>query len=167
MADDVIAVRLAALARAIADAAMPAAPDLGASDVAALLALSARDGLTVGEVASAADVSPSAAVRLVDRLERAWLVRRRRRVSREVLVDLTSRGRTRAQTLRDSGLAALTALVGTLDETERATLDRVVRRLATALSEAPAGFDVARFCRYCPRERCDCGLHGDPAAPVG
>jgi DNA-binding MarR family transcriptional regulator len=163
MPDDALANKLAALARTVSDAALPASPDLGPSDVAALVALAARDGLTVGEIAAAAGLSPSATVRLVDRLERSWLVRRRRRVSREVIVDLTQRGRKRADTLREAGLAGVSRLISALDADDRSALDRIVGRVVDSLTDAPDGFDRARHCRYCVRERCDCGLHPEAA----
>jgi DNA-binding MarR family transcriptional regulator len=158
MDDDALATKVAALAQAVTDAALPSAPDLGSSDVAALVALASRDGLTVGEIAAATGLSPSAAVRLVDRLERAWLVRRRRRVSRDVVVDLTQRGSARAASLSAARRAATVRFVSGLSLEERTALATLVDRMIATLS-AGAGLDAVRHCRFCDRDRCDCDLH--------
>ncbi len=152
MDDRALANKLAALAGAVAAAVRPADDDLGPSDAAALLAVAGRGPLTVGEVARAAGLSQSAAVRLVDRMERAFLMQRQRRISREVVVEATARGRRRAASLAAARLAGAASFLQALDGADRAALDGLLARLV-----ARPPFDRERDCRLCDREACDCG----------
>lgn len=158
MDHDALANKLAALSDALAERAHPPGDELGPTDVAALVALQSSEPMSVTSLAAATGLSQSAAVRLVDRLERAWLVRRQRRISREVLVDLTQRGHKRAETLAGARLAAAEIILAALSDDERAFLSGLIDRMATALAADPA-FDRTRHCRFCRRECCDCGLH--------
>lgn len=155
MHERALANKLAAVAASITEAARPSDRDLGPSDAAALLAVASRGPLTVNEIAAAAGISQSAAVRLVDRLERTWLVQRRRRLSREVLVDATQRGRKRAEQISQDRLRQAAAFLAALDAAERQALDGLLQRIASA-----DPFDPGRDCRACDRSACDCGLHG-------
>jgi hypothetical protein len=85
-------------------------------------------------------------------------------VSRDVLVDLTQRGRTRAAALSAARLAATTRIVAGLSTEDRDILSAIVDRTIAAMA-ANAGFNAVRHCRFCDRDRCDCGLHGDRSGP--
>jgi len=157
MDDMSLANKLAALALAVTDAMIAGVEDLAPSAIAALVTIREGDPMSIGEIAAVVGLTHSAAVRLVDRLEKEWLVRRQRRVGREVLVEITSRGRRRAQQLQDVRLAALARVLAPLSPDERAALDGLVGRIVGAI--APATVPAARFCRMCRRDGCDCGLH--------
>ncbi len=124
-----IADRLAVLAQAITDAAAADSDGLSPSAVAALISLKNRGPLSIGAVALLAGLTHSAAVRLVDRLEKDWLVRRQRRAGREVMVELTSRGRRRAGQLQDRRIAVAAGFLDHLAEEDVAALDGLVTRL--------------------------------------
>ncbi|SON54129.1 MarR family protein [Hartmannibacter diazotrophicus] len=146
--------KLAALAQAIVDAADDATEDLSPSAAAALMSLKARGPQSVGTVAQLVGLTHSAAVRLVDRLEKDWLVRRQRRGGREVMVELTSRGKRRASTLQEKRIIAAEGFVKDLNPSEIGALDLLLHRLLDAVVED--GGDIGRLCRMCDTGTCDC-----------
>jgi len=152
-----LANKLAALALAVTEAMLSGVEDLAPSAIAALISIREGDPMSIGEIAAVVGLTHSAAVRLVDRLEKEWLVRRQRRVGREVMVEITSRGRRRAQQLQENRLAAMARVLAPLSGEERAALDGLVDRVIGGI--APATVPAARFCRMCRRDGCDCGLH--------
>jgi DNA-binding MarR family transcriptional regulator len=154
--------KLAALALAIADASVSPSDDLAPTAIAALISIKNSEPLSIGDIATVAGLTHSAAVRLVDRLEKDWLVRRQRRVGREVLVEITTRGRRRAQQLQEARESAARTFLSALEEREQsqlgALIDKVIQQKATE------GLNVLRFCRMCRVGQCNCGLHkhGEP-----
>jgi DNA-binding MarR family transcriptional regulator len=152
--------KLAALALAVADATLARTEDLAPTAVAALVTIRDRDPLSIGEIAHIVGLTHSAAVRLVDRLEKDWLVRRQRRVGREVMVEITARGRRRAQQLQENRFAAVAGFLAELDPADQAELDRLVSKIIRNL--ARDDLQVDQFCRMCRRGACDCGLHEAP-----
>lgn len=149
--------KLAALALAIADAILAKSDDLAPTAVAALVTIRDRDPLSIGEIAHVVGLTHSAAVRLVDRLEKDWLVRRQRRVGREVMVEITARGRRRAQQLQENRFAAVAGFLGELDPDEQDQLNLLVTKIIRKTGKS--GLVVDQFCRMCRRSACDCGLH--------
>lgn len=158
MNDSPLGNKLAALALAIADATLAKSEDLAPTAVAALISIRDREPLSIGEIARIVGLTHSAAVRLVDRLEKDWLVRRQRRVGREVMVEITARGRRRAQQLQDARLAAVGGYLSDLEDADLAELGRIVDRIIQVQQRGELRVD--QFCRMCQRGSCDCGLHG-------
>lgn len=152
MQQRVLANRLAAFATHLADRIEAAAEDLSPSAAAALQTLRQNGPTSIQEIASTIGLTHSATVRLVDRLEKDWLVRRLTRKGREVRVEVTARGRRRAGTFQDRRIAAAETLLSVLDEAERATLGTLLDRML----ELPVdGHDTAeRICRACERDAC-------------
>jgi len=154
--------KLGAVALALVDKMIEGVDDLAPTAVAALISIRGREPLTIGDIAALSGLTHSAAVRLVDRLEKDWLVRRKRRVGREVLVEMTARGKRRAQQLQEARSSAILGFIETLDADDRRDLDRLAMKLVAA--QAAAGVPVERLCRMCKPQDCDCGLHDEEPA---
>ncbi|WP_181700417.1 MarR family winged helix-turn-helix transcriptional regulator [Chthonobacter albigriseus] len=157
MDDSPLSNKVAALSLAIADATLAQSDDLAPTAVAALITIRDQEPLSIGDIARVVGLTHSAAVRLVDRLEKDWLVRRQRRVGREVMVEITSRGRRRAQQLQELRLAAVTGFLSGLDPDEQDELNRLVDKMIRVHGRGEV--DPDKFCRMCRRGACDCGLH--------
>lgn len=160
MEETSLANKLAAVALAVTDAMLSKTEDLAPTAVAALITIRDREPLSIGEIAAVVGLTHSAAVRLVDRLEKDWLVRRQRRVGREVMVEITSRGKRRAQQLQDMRLEAVGSFLATLAPESRVVLDDLVNQMIKKLATGDLVLD--QFCRMCRRGSCDCGLHAKP-----
>ncbi|WP_181706341.1 MarR family winged helix-turn-helix transcriptional regulator [Chthonobacter rhizosphaerae] len=157
--------KVAALALAITDDTLANTDDLAPTAVAALISIRDQEPLSIGDIARVVGLTHSAAVRLVDRLEKDWLVRRQRRVGREVMVEITARGRRRAQQLQETRLAAVDSYLGVLNPDELGLLDDLVTRMIQRRTSSAD--DLEHFCRMCRRGDCTCGLHQDAeAAPI-
>jgi DNA-binding MarR family transcriptional regulator len=125
---------------------------------------SARDAVTLlawrGEASAdtlqfALDLSQPACVRLVDRLEAAGIVARRRHTGdRKVWLRLTAKGQRQAARLLDHDRApAEAALEQAIDDPdELARFVATLERLATAVLGDTT--DPARFCRACDVAAC-------------
>lgn len=152
MSDKLLANRLAALATALDDAVHAETDGLSQSAVAALQVVRQNGPTAIQDIARIIGLTHSATVRLIDRLEKDWLVRRLSRKGREVKVEATARGRRRAATFQDKRLGTAEALIATLDADERAVLTRAVdKMLAAAVHDAEQAECV---CRDCDREAC-------------
>lgn len=156
--------KMAALALAVTDAMLSKTEDIAPTAVAALITIRDREPMSIGEIAGVVGLTHSAAVRLVDRLEKDWLVRRQRRVGREVMVEITTRGRRRAQQLQENRMEAVGRFLTALDAEERAALDGLINRIIARLSAEDLPVD--QFCRMCRRGACDCGLHAPKSDTV-
>lgn len=152
--------KLAALALAVTDASLAPDDDLAPTAVAALITMSNSAPLSIGEIAGIVGLTHSATVRLVDRLEIQSLLRRQRRVGREVLVEITPAGRRRAQALQERRLRETAGFLSGLDETERRSLEDLVDRMLR--DHLARGHDRGRLCRMCSRSACDCCPGGPP-----
>jgi len=136
------------LGRAVTD-------DLGSvTDAAALSSLAQfLDGATLDRVHQVLGVTPSGAVRLVDRLESAGLVTRAAGPdgrSRAVL--LSDSGRDRARAVGDARSAYLTGLVATLEPDE---VDALRGLLAKVMARVVAAKDGGAWtCRLCDLTAC-------------
>jgi DNA-binding MarR family transcriptional regulator len=136
------------LGRAVTD-------DLGSvTDAAALSALAQfLDGSTVDRVHQVLGVTPSGAVRLVDRLESAGLViRTAGRDGRSRAVRLTDSGRDRARVVGGARSAYLRGLVESLEPDE---VDALRGLLAKVMARVVAAKDGGAWtCRLCDLAAC-------------
>ena len=152
MPDPTLANRLAALATALDDAIRADAEDLSPSAVAALQTIRQDGPLAIQDVARTIGLTHSATVRLIDRLEKDWLVRRLSRKGREVRVEVTARGRRRAGQFQERRLAVTNDLIAALDDGERVALAPILDKLLAAGVTDPE--TATRTCRSCEREGC-------------
>ncbi|HEV3355944.1 MAG TPA: MarR family winged helix-turn-helix transcriptional regulator [Pseudonocardiaceae bacterium] len=155
---------LASLALNLTDeatAALERAAELSGSAAQALLALDEfLDGTHVGRLADVFGLTHSGAVRLVSQLEAAGLAQRRPGTDRRrVEVSLTDRGHQRATAARTARDAIVRQATHALDETEAATLERLLAKLAEArvtsrIEARRAGESGAWWCRTCDFTAC-------------
>lgn len=139
--------RLAALATAVSDAVTAETGDLSESAVAALIAIRIREPLAIQHIATTVGLTHSATVRLIDRLEKDWLVRRQRRKGREVLVETTSRGKRRVRDIHAKRGEAIGALIGDISDKDQKALSRGIdEMLENAIAN---GASPERLCRFC------------------
>jgi len=152
---------LAVETRDIVDAAL--AGGRRDADMAALLTLSEFPSTLVGDLATVLGLSPSATVRVVDRLCVDGLATRGPTAAgdaRQVSLALTRKGIAEAERLQLSRLDALRGLVRPLDPAERKQLASLLDRMLRA---RPRARSVARnTCRYCIHSACR-----GPVCPVG
>jgi DNA-binding MarR family transcriptional regulator len=142
-------------------ATVTGAVDLDAAELSALLAVFARPGSSVGDVALTTELTHSGAVRVVDRLCTIKLLKRgAARDRRTVALGCTAKGRDIAQRGLDARGAALDDLVETLDPSEQEELTRLATKLLAQLPHTRA--DAWRICRLCEHAVC----RGD-RCPVG
>lgn len=146
--------KFAALSLAVTDATLAEDDDLAPTAVAALITAANNPPASIGEIAAIVGLTHSATVRLVDRLETDGLMHRRRRVGREVLVEITPAGRRRADGLQDRRLTVSSGFLASLSADERDFLGQLVDRMLR--DHAARGHDRRRLCRMCARVHCNC-----------
>lgn len=146
--------KFAALSLAVTDVTLSADDDLAPTAVAALISAANNPPASIGEIAAIVGLTHSATVRLIDRLEADGLLHRRRRVGREVLVEITPAGRRRADGLQDRRLAVSSGFLASLSAEEQVLLDRLVDRMMR--DHTARGYDRRRLCRMCARTQCNC-----------
>lgn len=133
--------------------------------LAALLAVDARPGCSVGDIAKTTGLSHSGAVRSIDRLAHANLVSRAVRAEdrRNVELCCTSTGSAVADRALATRSLALTALIDEAlpADQDRRSLERLVERLLRCLPKTSRA-DAWRICRLCEHAVC----RGDNC-PVG
>jgi DNA-binding MarR family transcriptional regulator len=118
---------------------------------------------TLDELRLVLDLTPSGAVRLVDRLEAAGLVTRGPGADgRSRSVRLTRRGRAVADRVATARSAVLNRLVSALSDADRAALRRIVERMMAAVVADKDG--GAWICRLCDTVACGRELGRCPAA---
>ncbi len=167
MSDPRAANVLGALALAIADrTANEIATETGQSDSAAA-ALSALyhflDRPTLDRLRLVLGLTPSGAVRLVDRLSEAGLVAREGGADgRTRSVVLTPEGRAMAARISGARAAALGDMLSGLTAEEKTTLESLMRRMMTGVVEAKEG--GAWICRLCDTQACERATGHCPAA---
>ncbi len=137
-----IADQLSAVSTALEDASVDAYGDLSTSAVAALLIMRRSPAISIGTVAKEVRLSHSATVRLIDRLEKDWLVRRLRRRGREVMVELTVRGKRKAVEVAEARRKAAHELLGEMDDSQ---LDNLSAALNFILRDVESSA-CTRFC---------------------
>jgi DNA-binding MarR family transcriptional regulator len=149
-----------ALAMAVGAVVAEATGKSGRTATAALLTCSYFPDMTVGELGEVLGLTGSGAVRLVDRLEGAGLVRRLERRGRSVTLELTGEGERLAQDLQGLRLRAIEGLLSPLTTKEQAQLAGLLDKV---LHGSMFGAQRARrICRYCDHARCD-----GEACPIG
>lgn len=146
--------KFAALSLAVTDATLGGDDDLAPTAVAALITAANNPPASIGEIAAVVGLTHSATVRLIDRLESDGLLHRRRRVGREVLVEITPAGRRRADGLQDRRLAVSANFLNGLSLEERELLSKLVDRMMH--DHTTHGHDRRRLCRMCARTHCNC-----------
>lgn len=126
-----------AIRRARGRAARKRAGGLSLSQYHLLAALADCPRLPVGELALAAGVSPPTATRTLDALERAGVVERDSSAEdrRVVTISLTRRGRALLNAKREQVARRRRAVYDSLEPSERAQAERLLRRLADSMEE--------------------------------
>jgi DNA-binding MarR family transcriptional regulator len=151
---------------AVADRIRAAGEDelgLGGSAPPAIVALSTYlADEPLDNIGQAFGITPSAVVRMVDRLESEGLVQRGPGPDgRRVSVRLTATGERRAKAILERREGALNEVLGALTAAERDQLTRLHEKLLAQLPEdVPA---AARVCRFCDVHACG---HYDGRCPV-
>jgi DNA-binding MarR family transcriptional regulator len=130
-------------------------------EAGALVHVRAWPGGSVGDLAGVVGLSQPATVRLVDRLVERGLVLRRAGPDRRTLaLVLTEAGAEAAAAVLMARAEALAPLLAELSPRERATLERLLGRVASGLVVDRSG--AVRLCRLCDREVCTSG----PGCPL-
>ena len=146
---------LAALGIALADAQSRGCEALGIhpSDAAALITIGYRSGGTVGALAPIIGFTPSAAVRLVERLEAVRLVRREQgEDKRQIRLSLTPKGSALRTRLLRARSAVIEKATASLDPRQVAELEAIVEAMLTSLTEGRESAD--HICRLCDENVC-------------
>jgi DNA-binding MarR family transcriptional regulator len=148
---------LGALSLALVDRmtdAIEAATDQSESASAALSALHFFiERPTVDTLRQVLGLTSSGAVRMVDRLVALGLVRRRPGDDgRTTFVVLTAAGRRAAEQVTRARTEQLTSALSPLSDTERATLEPLLRRVLVGMIRPPGA--VKWTCRLCDTEAC-------------
>jgi DNA-binding MarR family transcriptional regulator len=125
---------------------------LGSNDAAALVSIGHRPNLSIETLSTTLGLTHSGTVRLVDRLETAGKVVRRRTNGRDVQLRLTPSGHRTVKSIEKTRIDAVARLVPDLSETETRCLDAVLARILAAQAHADA--DLYRICRMCDFDAC-------------
>jgi DNA-binding MarR family transcriptional regulator len=136
---------------------------LGGSAPIALVALSTYLAeRPLEEIADAFGITPSAVVRLVDRLERDGLAERGPgQDGRRVFVRLTAKGERRAKAIMARRERELAGVLDLLSRAEQRELTRLHEKVLARLPDGVPG--ARRVCRFCDVEACG---HDDGRCPV-
>jgi DNA-binding MarR family transcriptional regulator len=172
---------LGALALVISDQTGEAVADAAGQSVSAAAALSALDqflnGPTLGQLHRVLGLTPSGAVRLVDRLADAGLVTRGSGGDgRSRSVALTQAGQQAARQIANARAALLSGALADLSPAERETLHALLSKvMATVVSSKQGGAWTCRLCDlgacgrasgHCPAADAAAARYGLAAAPV-
>lgn len=142
-----------AIADRIREEATARAPSTGGAPAAIVALDTFLAGASIIELSRVLELSHSATVRLVDKLERAGLLQRRPgEDARAVAIWPTPAGRELAREIKRARLEALDDLLHPLSEGERAELVRLQEKMLASL--VMAGDDPRRICRLCDAEAC-------------
>ncbi|MEV4533284.1 MarR family transcriptional regulator [Asanoa sp. NPDC049518] len=167
---------LGAFALAVADrtgAAMAASGGAGNPTTAAALSalLHFLDRPSIDQLRRVLGLTPSGAVRLVDRLADAGLVTRGPGGDgRSRSVALTDEGRAAAQRLSAARVESLRSVLSALSAADRSTLDDLIGRvMAGIVQEKEGGAWLCRLCDLaaCGRDTGDCPTANAAAAKYG
>jgi DNA-binding MarR family transcriptional regulator len=146
----------------LAGAAVTSATGLDETAAAALLAIAARPGQSISDLAAGLALTHSGAVRTADRLQDLGLVERHHLAAdrRTARLRLTGRGAAQAgRALR----ARRTALAGLLEPLDRAAIPAFAQVIEAILRGLPATrHDAWHICRLCEHAVCR-----GAACPVG
>jgi DNA-binding MarR family transcriptional regulator len=159
---------LAALGTALADAQARAcaAHGLSASDAGTVITLGQHPGATVGALAPIIGFTQSAAVRQVERLVQAGLVRRGAgEDGREVRLSLTARGATLRARVLAARRRAVERAAAALDRRQVAALVKMMEAMLAALTEGRDSAD--HICRFCEEDACPTATCPVECAAIG
>jgi DNA-binding MarR family transcriptional regulator len=134
---------------------------LDPAELAALLAVHARPGSKVDDIALTTGLTHSGAVRVIDRLSRAnWVERRTGRDRRTVAIHCSREGREKARLALALRREALRDAARGLTKEELAAFRRLAKKLLARLPRHRP--DAWRICRLC-----DHGVCRGSECPVG
>jgi DNA-binding MarR family transcriptional regulator len=148
---------LGALSLAVADRTSDAVGDAAGQSQTAAIALSALHHFladpSVDLLRRVLGLTPSGAVRLVDRLQEAgYVTRRPGRDGRSVSVRLTASGRRAAERVSAARAEVLEDTLGDLAPAEREALEELLSHVLVRLIRAPGA--VRWMCRLCDTGAC-------------
>lgn len=148
---------LGALSLSIADRTADAVGEAAGQSHSAAIALSALhhflDEPSMDLLRRVLGLTPSGAVRLVDRLERAgYVVRRPGRDGRSVSLALTASGRRVAERVSAARAAVLEEALAGLPRAERDAFERTLAQVLPGLIRGPGA--VRWMCRLCDMKAC-------------
>jgi DNA-binding MarR family transcriptional regulator len=149
------------MSAAVAEAA--GEPESGATTLSWMTSFAEQP--RVGLLHQMLGLTPSGAVRLIDRLEADGHLRRGPGADgRSTSVRLTARGRRTARRVSAVRLAVLTDALSVLSDEERETLDALVGRVLVGLKRDAT---ATRFmCRLCDAQACGHAAGACPVAPA-
>ncbi len=148
---------LAAQALALTDRLLAAGPGSSdrssTSDQAAVVTLLAHPGRSVSWLGGVLGLTSSGVTRLVDRLVAAqWVTRSPGSDARSRRLNLTARGRRRAQALLRARHTAMADALGTLSPPDQAELERLLALVVGGLADSR--LPALQVCRLCDRDAC-------------
>jgi DNA-binding MarR family transcriptional regulator len=148
---------LGALSLSIADRTSEAVGGASRQSESAAIALSALhqflDDPSIDLLRRVLGLTPSGAVRLVDRLEAAGYVKRRRgRDGRELSLRLTASGKRAAERVAAARGEVLEQALSGLDTSERRAFEQVLERVLPGLMRGPGA--TRWMCRLCDMGAC-------------
>lgn len=158
---------LGALALAVSDMVLEAARQEagGTSEAAAIVRIGMHAGKSIDFLSRALQLSHSATVRLVDRLQTDGLVRRLRNFPgsdgdrRSVALHLTVQGEQRLRSILARRYQRLKPLLGMISDSERTQLAAIAMNLLAGIS---CQRHLPHICRLCDYEACKsagCPVH--------
>jgi DNA-binding MarR family transcriptional regulator len=159
---------LGAMSLSVANRTAEAVGDAAGQSETAAIALSALHQFlgepTLDRIRRVLGLTPSGAVRLVDRLERAGQVTRRRSSddARSVTVRLTPKGRRAAQRVARARGEVLNGALATLAPEEREQFEELLARVIPSMMRGPGA--TRWLCRLCDMEACGRAEGRCPAA---
>ena len=153
---------LGALALAVDETVRAAATEAaghGGAAAAAITTLAQYPGESLERLHRTLGVTPSAIVRLADRLQADGLIERRRRDGDGRAIELhpTDAGQQRAAAILTARQQALARVLAPLTEADRTAVAAILERLLTGLTTtSDVGDQTCRLCnlRACPQSRC-------------
>lgn len=161
--DDYLTNLLGALALAVSDVQDQALETQSRprADLEALLAVYARPGSTVRDIALTTELTHSGAVRVIDRLGAlGWVERRAGEDRRTVELHCTKSGSEKARSTLALRRQALRDLAETLSPAQATSFRKAAERILSSLPKDRP--DAWRICRLCDHGVCDA-----PTCPVG
>jgi DNA-binding MarR family transcriptional regulator len=158
---------LGALSLSVADRTADTVGDAAGQSQTAAIALSALNDFleapSIDRLRSVLGLTPSGAVRLVDRLQDAGYVARGPGAdARSVSLHLTPAGRRVARRVAAARAQVLEQALRDLTAAERETLDRLLSRMLTGMIRGPGA--TRWMCRFCDTSACGRGEGRCPVA---
>lgn len=152
--------KLGAFAILLSDAMSEALDDLSPSAAALLTTLHYRSDITITELADVAGIAQPTAVRVLDGLVRGGLIERKPKSGRQTPLALTSKGWSKALTLRTARLKAMGEVLSPLSPDESTAFEAAIDRMLAAATTSRAF--ARRTCRLCAHDICN-----EPDCPLG